>query len=386
MIYPLTILLIILSLVFLAALSFLWFLNHRFKHTPDKGNLEAALDTEVEKFIRKKQDFSLVVGVYKEGKTHIKGYGRHEPDRNSLFQIGSITKVFTALLLQILCDEGLVNLEQTLDELIGTKVKLSDTAKKITLRQLAMHTSGLPRVPKMHIKQMTDKAGKASLMENPYHHLSVEDIFAYLATTEENHKVGKFAYSNYGMGLLAHVLESVTGKPYEALLEEKILKPLNMQQTAITLSPEMEEALIQGYSSKGKLAPVWTFNALAGAGALSSSASDMLKFIAAYFDMDTHISDALKQMEQKQNNAVAPIGWMKPGLVEKFFGLKDIIWHNGQVGGYGAYIGIDNKSQSGVVVLSNQSMDIAMLGIMLLHQVITQSWLGNAGGNESYPH
>ena len=211
-------------------------------------------------------------------------------------------------------------------------------------------------------------------MVDPYSHIDLNDIYEYLASTEENHRVGKFVYSNLGMGLLGHILESVTGKSYETLLIEKVLKPLEMNQTRIKLPPEIEPLLIQGYTDKGNPTPIWTFNALGAAGALSYNANDMLKFIQANLNEKTSISNSLSKMRQFQTDGLAKIGWMKPTFVESFFGNEDIIWHNGVVGGYASYISIDPKAKTGVIVLVNKAVGVTMLGVMLTRQVRTQSW------------
>lgn len=370
------IIIIVLMVAVILLLLSCW--KYRLNHETDKQSLETDLDTDVEKFLRRTNADSLVVGVYKDGKTYVRGYGDNKPDQNTVFQIGSITKVFTALLLQVLCDEGIIKMDMTLEQLIGRRVKLSPKAKKITLRQLATHTSGLPRLPKSIVNCIVDKVGKKSLMVDPYSHIDSGLVYGYLELTNDNHKAGKFVYSNYGMGLLGHVLESVTGKKYEVLLEEKILVPLNMNHTRINLTPEMQASLTQGYTSKGEPTPIWGFNALEGAGALNSHAKDMLKFIGANFEINSPVSIALNTMRESRSNNPTSEGWMKPGLIEKFFGNKHIDWHNGMVGGYASYLSIDSKKKTGMCVVVNQSVDVTMLGIMLTRKVRTQSWSKNA--------
>ena len=239
---------------------------------------------------------------------------------------------------------------------------------------MATHTSGLPSVPQPILDYINGKVGEASLMVDPYSHVEPDLVYEYLATTEENHKVGKFVYSNYGMGLLGHVLELVSGKSYEALLLEKILVPLTMTNTGINLTPEMERSLVKGYTSKGEETPLWTFQALEGAGALNSNAGDMLKFINANFENNTSISNALNKMREPQFDGSTGIGWMKPGFVDNFFNNKNVDWHNGMVGGYTSYLSIDRENKTGVLVIINKSVDVTMLGIQLTRVARIQSW------------
>jgi len=359
-------LIVILIAIVLLLVVFLYF-SYRIKNIPDKKNLEFSIDFEVKKFLNNK-DIDLVVGIYKDEKIYTKSYTQKNINENSIFQIASITKVFTSLLLQILCDEKVVKMEQTLDELIGTKFKLSNDAKKITLKQLATHTSGLPNIPKEIQNKILNQFGKEGLVLNPYSHIDTNLVFKYLEDTKDNHKMGNFVYSNYGMGLLGHILELITNKSYEALIIEKILNPLKMENTNTSLTQETKELLTKGYNAKGKQTPLWEFNALYGAGAINSNVADMLKFIKSNFDTNSTLYNSFYSISNSN------IGWMEAGFMENFFGNKNILWHNGMVGGYSSYLSIDPNKKTGLIVLTNRSIDVTMLGIMLTRQIRTQSW------------
>ncbi|HPX89520.1 MAG TPA: serine hydrolase [Methylophilaceae bacterium] len=219
-----------LALLIIAASGVLY-LKYRFTHTPDQHDLAAQIDEEVKKY----PAHGLVVGVYKNGKTYIKGYGKIKesqtvPNGATVFQIASVSKLFTASTLQILCDEGVVNMDSTLNELIGDTYPLSPKVQQITLKQLATHTSGLPRVPKPLMQQLSSKMSDEEVMKNPYSHLGSESMFDYLKTAEDTGKSGRFEYSNYGMGLLGHILELKTKQPFEALVEQKIIITVGHEQ------------------------------------------------------------------------------------------------------------------------------------------------------------
>ena len=365
---------IIVALIVVVAVSVILYVKYQIDNTPNNMNLEASIDSEVRKLKLHDQSNTIVIGIYKGGRSYIKSYGNGDSDETGIFQVGSLSKVFTASLLQILSDEGVVQMDATLGELIGDKVSLSLAAEKVTLRQLVTHTSGFPSVPKSLEAEVIKRTGKESLMIDPYSHFGPESVFSYLATTEGKGKTGKFEYSNYGMGLLAHVLEMITNKGYESLVVEKLFTPLGMNETRITLTPEMKSLLAQGYNDEGEPVPIWTFTALAGAGAFNSSISDMLQFIRANVEGEVLTSNSLQKMWKPQFKGDTGIGWMLPTLLDKFFGNKEIVWHNGMVGGYASYLSIDVKSKSGVVVLTNRSIDVTMLGMMLSRQVRTQSW------------
>ncbi len=364
------------SVVLAIAASGVFYLKYRLDNAPDNKNLAAAIDAEIKKYPLQ----GLVVGIYKDGKSFIKGYGTVSkdsstvPDGSTVFQLASVSKLFTASLLQILCDEGVLTLDATLGELLGGTYVLSPAAKQVTLRQLATHTSGFPSIPKPLEIAVSKLVKEETLMQNPYSHLGAEYIVDYLKTTEDKHEPGRFEYSNYGMGLLGHVMEFVTKQDLAVLLAEKIFAPLNMTHTAINLTPAMQKNLAQGYTEKNEPTPMWTFSALAGAGALNANAEDMLTFIRTNIEDSHALSAVLKKTHAPQLGGITGIGWMQPAFLDKFFGNKTIIWHNGMVGGYAAYVSVDSQNKTGLVVLSNKALDVTMLGMMLTRQVRTQSW------------
>ena len=374
----------IFALVFLiivvAAISAILYLKHWLHNAADKGNLEAALDREVKKFVNHGLSYGVIIGVYKNNKSFIKGYGTLSrdstapPDSATIFQLASVSKLFTAATLQVLCDEGVLRMDASLGELLGGILALSPAAQQVTLRQLVTHTSGFPKVPKSLLGKVTKITGKKRLLENPYSHLEMKDVFDYLHATEGKREPGRFQYSNFGMGLLGHVMEIVAKNDLESLVAEKLLAPLDMKDTAIVLTPEMDRHLAQGYARNGEPNPIWTFGALGGAGAFNSSVSDMMKFIRANINEISPITHSLKKMHEKQFGGHTGSGWMQSTFMDRFFGNRSVIWHSGMVGGYSSYVSIDTENKTGLVILSNKSVDVTMLGMMLTRQVRTQSW------------
>lgn len=372
------------------AVSAVLYLKYRMDHARDEKNLEAAIDAEVSKTMKSGLFPGVVVGVYKDGRRFIKGYGTVKkeaavvPEATTVFQIGSVSKLLTASLLQSLCDEDVVSMDATLDELLGTSMPLSPSAQSVTLRQLVTHTSGFPSIPKSLGDKASQMAGNDDPLLDPYSYLGPSFVFDYLATAEDKREAGRFEYSNFGMGLLAHVLEVVTGRDYESLVQEKVLLPLGMTRTTITLAPEMKAQLAQGHTAKGLPTPVWTFAALAGAGAYSSNAEDMLTFIQASLEEHGPASQRFQKMRVPQFGGDFGIGWAQPAFLHRFFGNRGVVWHNGMVGGYAAYLSIDEASKSGVVILTNQASATEMLGMMLMRQVRTQSWTSSTPSNPSF--
>jgi CubicO group peptidase (beta-lactamase class C family) len=146
---------------------------------------------------------------------------------------------------------------------------------EITLFHLATHTSSLPRLPRNLWTTVTDQ-------KNPYANYRVEDLYKFLSGYRLWRMVGsKVAYSNLGMGLLGHILALIDGASYERVVIDRICVPLGLTDTSITLSDEQQRRLAQGHDEAGEPVPKWDLPALAGAGALCSTATDMLRYLEA---------------------------------------------------------------------------------------------------------
>ena len=371
---------LVLVLLFAAAAA-LATAKYRLSRVKDRRNLADSIDKEVNRFLAKKPPSAVVVGVYKDGRIRIKGYGPQNanepliPDKSTVFQIGSLSKLITCAALQRMADDGSVELDANLKELIGDRYELSPRVEAITLRQLAAHTSGFPRVPDVLLKKIRETVGKENIMVNPYSHLDLTDIMQYLKSPDGLKPPGKFSYSNYGLGLLGHVLEIVSDQTLETLAIEKVLKPLEMKNTGITIKTEIKQAMINGYTSKGLNTPLWTFGALGGAGAFYSTMHDLMQFIISHMSDKSPTSKSLIDMLFKSE-----IGWMQAGIFERFFGNNGFFWHDGMVGGYSSYMALDPRKRTGVAILTNNASDVSFLGALLVLQARTQSWTDTIDG------
>jgi len=357
------------------------FAYHKSRLPADKHDLVGAINQQVKALFKNQQGHGVVVGVIKDGRSEILTYGVAEkgssdkPTAQSVFQIGSITKVFTASLLHIFIEQDRVKADDTIKDVLGDSYPLSDRVAGITLEQLATHTSGLPRIPKSLMQQAEALAGdQTTLLKDPYSYLTPEDMFAYLSTAEDTKSSGKFAYSNYGMGLLGHLLERVSGESFEYLLQTHIFSPLNMDSAGTVVSPSVKRNLAQGYDAKGAKAGVWQFAVVPGAGAVHSNTEDMLKFIQASLDAGSDANKRFEQMRIPRFGGTTGLGWMQAGFFEKILGVADYHWHNGMVGGYASYIAINSDNRSGVIILTSRAIDATMMGIVITRHVKTQSW------------
>ena len=232
------------------------------------GTVEQALDAIIAPSLTPRKNIGLAVGVIKDGHHQIFGYGtlnntRTDPINGStLFEIGSVTKIFTSALLVSAIQDGLVEIDDSLCDLLP---ELSNLPRDITLRRLATHTSGLPRLP----PNLTHSV--LSNPQNPYEAYTNADLLGYLATytpTPERTapSVHAFHYSNLGFGLLGHVLAQKMGTSYEASVGTRICDPLGLGDTRVNLSPEQRERLAGPHTARGKPTLNWELPTLAGQG------------------------------------------------------------------------------------------------------------------------
>lgn len=275
------------------------------------------------------------------------GSANHRPlDGDTVFEIGSITKVFTALLFADMVLRGEVAPDDTAKKYLPDSLKVPDfQGAPITLLDLATYTSGLPRMPSNFAPKDPN---------NPYIDYTAERLFDYLSDHKLGFKPGQhYEYANLGFGLLGHILERRAGKSYEELMVSRICAPLGMDDTRITLSSSMEQRLARGHNAG--LTPVanWDFAVFAGTGALRSTANDLMKFLKVCIDpADAPIAAALR-MTLSERRVRAPerdvaLGW----FVSSQFG-DELIWKDGGTGGYASFIGYSTKTRRNIVLLSN---------------------------------
>ncbi|CAA9394941.1 MAG: Beta-lactamase class C-like and penicillin binding proteins (PBPs) superfamily, partial [uncultured Phycisphaerae bacterium] len=291
------------------------------------------------------------VAVVAGGEVRFYGYGRRSaddprpPDEHTVYEIGSVTKGFTGLLLAAAAEAGEVKLDDPAQQHLPAAVRLPvKGGKPITLAHLATHRSGLSRMPTNF--RPTDPA-------NPYADYSVEQMYAFVNGVKPAREPGEgFEYSNLGMGLLGHLLALKAGTSYEQLVVERVCKPLGMADTRVVLTDDARRRLAPPHDADAEPASNWDIPTLAGAGALRSTAKDMAAFVAAQLrpDEKTPLGRAIRRSHQPRAaaggaNDIA-LGWH----VQRRDG---VVWHNGQTGGYHAYVGFRPDTGAGVVLLTN---------------------------------
>jgi CubicO group peptidase (beta-lactamase class C family) len=301
--------------------------------------------------VSEKRSAGIVVGVIDpDGRPRGVAYGDPGPgqpplDGNSVFEIGSISKVFTATVLAELVQDGKAHLDDPAQEYVPATVHLpTRDGKVITLANLSEQNSGLPRMPTNF--HPADTA-------NPYADYTVQQMYDFLDHYQLTRDPGeKFEYSNLGVGLLGNVLAQAAGTSYEAMERERVWTPLGMTHTAITFTPWMKAHLALGHDEEGHVVENWDIPALAGAGAIRSTTTDMLRFLDANLHPERGRLERAMAFAHEER---APAGNMMIGLNWLILraGADTIIWHNGGTGGYRTFIGFEPSRKVGVIVMTN---------------------------------
>jgi len=302
------------------------------------------------------------------------GPGQRPLDGESVFEIGSITKTFTGTLLAGMARRGEVSATDPLATLLPVEVRVpTRNGKVITLLDLTTHRSGLPRMPANFAP-----ANPA----NPYADYTVEQLYAFVSGYALPRDPGALAeYSNLATGLLGHALARRAGLSYEALVTQRILEPLGMRHTGISLTPWMREHLAYGHTAFGDTTSNWDIPTLAGAGALRSTADDMLRYAAAALvSADTGVPGALQAALRAQRALGTGGDSIGFNWIVSRRGERAVTWHNGGTGGYRTFLGIDRAAGRAVVVLTNSGGDgLDDLGFHLLDPTVPLARAGVAG-------
>ena len=325
---------------------------------PLPANWQVPSDADIEALIvsriAPREGQGIVVGVIEpKGRRIVAGgpAGTAEFDGDSVFEIGSISKVFTALILADMVAKGEVSLDDPAQKYLPVGATMPTRGgKEITLRHLSTHTSGLPRLPdNMPYGDPAD----------PYADYTEQHLLAFLGGYELQRDIGGTPeYSNLGVGLLGYLLSRAAGTDYATLLRERITVPLGMKDTSIMLSADQEARFAQGYDAYMRPAKPWHLSVLAGAGGIRSTANDMLKFAAAALDADSPIGRAMAitladPVETGNPRTEQALGWIvvhpEPG--------REVLMHNGGTGGYRSALVIEPAMQTAVVALVNSAVE-----------------------------
>lgn len=295
------------------------------------------------------QGVGIVVGIVNADGRRIIAYGGdHRPfNGDTVFEIGSVTKVFTALLLADMVQRGEAALDDPVGKFLPTGVRIpSRNGRSVTLVDLATHTSGLPF--------MTD-----------------QPLERFLSSYQLTRDIGtQWEYSNIGYWLLGQALTSRTHTDYESLLRRRITKPLNLNSTAIMLSPQLQSRLAAGHDANLQPAPpvltIPLYATMASAGGLLSTTNDLCTLLTttmlgARSRLARATTDMLATRRPLGPNREQALGWVVIGKAD-----AELIAHDGGTLGYASAVAWDPKTRTGVVVLKNQIGDVSDIAYHLL--------------------
>ena len=317
----------------------------------DKVAIEAAVHTMVEN----KQLVGIAIGLYDNGKTAFV-YGGHRSlhqaypiDENVRFEIGSISKTFTGILLAEAVIKGELRLETPINELLKPAVN-NEALSKITLRQLSTHSSGLPRLP----SNMAPKNGR-----DPYVDYSKTELNAFLTNlTSVKPADDEVVYSNLAVGLLGVLLSQNSDTSFDDLVSKTIFAPLEMTEAYVNtpLSPLKNLAL----PHNDALTPQspWRFDTMAAAGGISATLPDMMKYLEANITHDNTLKDAISLSQTTKFKGFDESTKMGLAWITRELSTGTALWHNGGTGGSRSFIGFNPSTQKGLVVLANASVSL----------------------------
>jgi serine-type D-Ala-D-Ala carboxypeptidase/endopeptidase len=324
-----------------------------------------------------KSKAAIVVGFIDPNGTKLYSFGNISKENDlpvngsTIFNIDSITKTFTTLVLADMTNQGIVNLNDPIEKYLPSNVKVPQyNGTKITLENLATHTSGLPFMPSNI--WINNTVGTI----NPNYNEA--QLYEGLANTTLLSKPGtKFLYSDFGMGLLGHILSLKEGVPYEQLVKHRILDVLGMNDTKITLSQnDIKYRFPVGHQNGSEIQTPKIPSVIAGAGGLRSTANDLLKYLSTNTGLlHTKLDDSIQLQHLIQHPGIIPnpmnystyiaLGW---GVLTNFG--TETLGHAGAINGWNSYVGFIPTKQTGIVLLcSCDSKDANMekLGYILLH-------------------
>jgi CubicO group peptidase (beta-lactamase class C family) len=319
-------------------------------------------DAAIKTFLHENFDgknYGMVIGLLDEHGGRIFGAGKLDNgteqtvNGDTIFEIGSITKTFTDLLLLDMVEHGEMKLDDPVVKYLPKSVKIpSRGGKEITLLNLAVQDSGLPFNP-------TNFSSKN--LADAYDAYTVGDLCAFLAGFVLPDDPGaKFQYSNLGQSLLGHVMELKAGTNFESLVLSHISHPLHLDSTRIVLPSDLTSRAAVAHDESGRRVPNYHLQVMEPAGGLRSSANDLLKYLSANLGfMPTHLMPLMEKMQVIRHRDNPPpwgktaMPWMDEGVYNP--PGTELLGHAGGTFGSRAFIGFDKRKRRGIVVLQNHS-------------------------------
>ncbi|UIR57921.1 beta-lactamase family protein [Sphingobacterium sp. SRCM116780] len=337
------------------------------------GNkMDFFIDSIANEYSKKGNTQSLTIGVIQNEQLSTYFYGETEkgnkilPTSTTLYELGSLSKIFTATLLANLVENGTVKLDQSITDFLPDTLKANPNLKAITFKNLANHTSGLPRLPNNFEKI------KGYDANNPYKGYDRKYLYQYLSTFKSDSTAGeKYEYSNLGYAVLGDILTTIYKRNYNTTIQEIIAKPLGLTATSDVINPKTQY-LSKVYNAKGDETKSWDFLSFSAARGLKSNVTDLLTFAKAQFKMpETPLENAMALTRQftyflPPNTDI--------GLAWHMDLIDDITYcyHTGGTAGSSSYIAIAPDKKTAVVLLSNAAESVEKTGVSIFNFLLSQ--------------
>ena len=313
-----------------------------------------------------------ILGVIVGDSTYVYDFGSMEKNSNSLiiessiFELGGISKVVTANIAHLLVKEGVFDYEESINAYLPEKYK--NLSLDITLKDIVTHTTGLPRLP--HGIGVKEKQAN-----NPYSHYTKRDFFEFYTNFRTKHTDKIYQYSHVGFALLEYAIEYTLQKDFEDIMIEKLLKPLDMSDTRINLNADQQKRLAVGHNIIGKKAKPWSFHSFEASVGIKSSMNDLLKFSKMQLGIthsslyehikETHVASEHTALDK---NTHIGLGWH---VIKKKH--TEVVAHSGSTAGHRAFIGLVDKTDTAVIILSNSENGMNSLGYLVL-KMLNNNW------------
>ena len=362
----------------------------------DLATVVAQIEAEAEEYLASRGEATLMIGLSVRGERQILRLRTRGaeiaplPDEDTIYEIGSVSKVFSTTVLGVLVDQGLVDLDDPIEKHFPATLRLPAEIGAITIRELATHSSGLGSVGAIH-QGLIDEEMRGT--EPPWatntHYLRYrkEHLYADLESATLDYPTGTgWIYSVLGMGTLGHLLELVADKPYEQLLKETVCEPLGLPDLTYTLTTEQQGRVMFAYDATGQPCPNWYHDVMLPQGGLRGTVTDLLTFTEAHLEafadagaspLSRAMRLACQQHDGLPDSFAMPAGNERPDFVQGlgWRGLERPAgrawWHGGTTQYYLAGAGVDEQAQVGFVIL--QSSRRSIVDREVLHP-LQQDW------------
>lgn len=348
--------------------------------------LDEVVRSEIADWAREERPIGLAVGIVTPDGAARATLGRARllpggpPLREAAFEIGSITKTFTGILLASLVNRGVVSLDDRLPELLPAGIDLPAEQQSITLAHLATHTAGLPRTPPGPLD--LGLLLRILLGLNPYEGYTTDDLLRALEVTELRSRPGERSdYSNFGFGLLGWILGREAATGYAGALREFVYEPLALHGIETGPGGDVGSHTAVGYRNRQGIGPVrlglvaapWDIpEAFEGAGAIRSTLEGMMGYLHANMREGSGAVYSAIRAAQREQFPISPtrsigLAWVRDQRPD--LGGQTVIWHNGGTGGFRSFLGFTEDGRYGVVVLANALASVDPLGARLLRAI-----------------